>query len=72
MLPPFDWRGPKCALQEVQQGQLLLYGGVGADKKPLHDAWLLDINAQQWTCLYSAAADAVSQVGWMWESAGSA
>lgn len=57
-------------VQEVQGGKLLLYGGFGADSKPLHDVWLLDLDSSQWTCLFYASPDTVSQVhimlpGWL-------
>lgn len=45
-------------------GRLLIYGGCGADGKPLGDAWLLDVPTLTWQCLYDAAPDAAGlQVG---------
>ncbi|EFN60095.1 hypothetical protein CHLNCDRAFT_133411 [Chlorella variabilis] len=39
-------------LQEYGSGRLLLYGGTGAGGRPLGDAWVLDVAAQTWECLY--------------------
>ena len=46
-----------CRIQETAPNQLMLYGGLGADGKPVNDAWMLDITKPSWTCLYSAASD---------------
>ena len=49
-------------MQEMQDGQLLLYGGIGADQRPIHDAWLLDVGSLQWRCLFAANNEPVAQV----------
>lgn len=48
-------------LQEYGSGRLLLYGGTGAGGRPLGDAWVLDVAAQTWECLY----DGEPQVCWV-------
>lgn len=35
----------------------MLYGGVGADNKPLNDAWVLDLEKPAWSLIYMAHSD---------------
>lgn len=66
---PSTVSGPRpCArsgatLLEYAPGQLLLYGGFDADGKPLDDAFLFDVNAVQWSKVYSGHPDFVGQEG---------
>jgi len=46
-------------LQEQSEGRLLLYGGTGADGKPLGDAWVLDVATLTWECLYDGVGPEV-------------
>lgn len=39
-------------VQEYAPGKLMLYGGVGADGKPLNDAWLLNLEKPSWSLIY--------------------
>ena len=39
-------------LQEHGPGKLLLYGGTGPGHRALGDAWVLDVAALTWQCLY--------------------
>lgn len=52
--PPARWG---ALLQEHGEGKLLLYGGVGADGKPLGDAWLLDVASLTWLLLYDGTPE---------------
>lgn len=66
---PAEVSGPKpCArsgatLLEYADGQMLLYGGFGADGKPLDDAYLLDVANLQWSKVYNGHPDLVGQEG---------
>jgi hypothetical protein len=66
---PAEVSGPRpCArsgatLLQYEAGQVLLYGGFGADGKPLDDAYLLDIAALQWSKVYNGHPDLVGQEG---------
>ena len=44
-------------MQETSPGKLMLYGGIGADGKPLNDAWILDLEKSAWCLIYSAGSD---------------
>lgn len=46
-----------CELQECGPGKLMLYGGIGADNKPLNDAWVLDLEKLAWSLIYMAHSD---------------
>lgn len=35
----------------------MLYGGIGADGKPLNDAWVLDLEKPAWSLIYMAHSD---------------
>ena len=35
----------------------MLYGGVGADGKPLNDAWLLNLEKPSWSLIYMGHPD---------------
>ena len=35
----------------------MLYGGMGADSKPLNDAWVLDLEKPAWSLVYMAHPD---------------
>ena len=35
----------------------MLYGGIGADNKPLNDAWVLDLEKPAWSLIYMAHSD---------------
>jgi hypothetical protein len=55
-------------LQEYAPGQLFMYGGSGADGKPLNDAYLLEARpggAWAWTCIYAGAPDLLPPGGAM-------
>ncbi|DBA86689.1 TPA: Dynein alpha chain, flagellar outer arm [Trebouxia sp. C0004] len=43
--------------QECGQGKLMLFGGLGADGKPLNDAWVLDLEQRAWNLIYLGHAD---------------
>jgi len=36
---------------------LMLFGGLGADGKPLNDAWVLDLEQRAWSLIYLGHAD---------------
>ena len=44
-------------LQDCGSGKLMLYGGMGADGKPLNDAWVLDLEKPAWSLMYMAHSD---------------
>ena len=46
-----------CELQECGPGKVMLYGGTGADNKPLNDAWVLDLEKPAWSLIYMAHSD---------------
>ena len=46
-----------CRMQECAPGKLMLYGGMGADGKPLNDAWMLDLEKPAWSLIYWASSD---------------
>jgi hypothetical protein len=52
-----------ATMLEYAPGQLLLYGGVGADGKPLNDAYVLDVDALAWQRVYSGSPDLVGPQG---------
>lgn len=66
---PNNISGPRPAarsgatLLEFAPGQLLLYGGVGADGKPLNDAFLLDVETLHWQQLYNGSPELVGPQG---------
>jgi len=47
----------QLALQDCGQGKLMLFGGLGADGKPLNDAWVLDLEQRAWSLIYLGHAD---------------
>ena len=49
--------GVSVDLQECGPGKLMLYGGLGADGKPLNDAWVLDLEKTAWSLIYMAHSD---------------
>lgn len=61
--------GPKPAartgatMMEFAEGQLLVYGGFGADGKPLNDAFILDVDNLSWQRVYNGSADLVGSQG---------
>ena len=44
-------------MQESGPGKLMLYGGIGADGKPLNDAWVLDLEKPAWSLIYLGSPD---------------
>jgi hypothetical protein len=52
-----------AALVEATHGQLMLLGGVAADGRPVNDAWLLDVAALMWRCVYAAGPDLLACTG---------
>ena len=58
-----DVKGSKPAprinamFQECGPGKLMLYGGIGADGKPLNDAWVLDLEKPAWSLIYMGHSD---------------
>jgi hypothetical protein len=52
-----------AALLPYGPGQLLLYGGMGADGRPLDDAYVLDVDALAWSKVYTGHACLVGQEG---------
>lgn len=66
---PTEVSGPRpCArsgatLLQYEAGKVLLYGGFGADGKPLDDAYLLDTAALKWSKVYNGHPDLVGQEG---------
>ena len=52
-----------ATLLEYAPGQLLLYGGVDVDGKPLDDAFLFDTPSLQWSKVYAGHPDLVGQEG---------
>ena len=44
-------------VQECGPGKLMLYAGIGADGKPLNDAWILDLEKLAWSLVYSGHSD---------------
>jgi dynein heavy chain len=52
-----------ASLLEYQPGKLFLYGGVGADNKPLNDAFLLDVETMIWTQVFNGSSDLVGPDG---------
>lgn len=52
-------------MQEYATGQLFMYGGMGADGKPLNDAYLLEWDGASWlwSCIYSGHSELVPPTG---------
>lgn len=48
---------------EYTEGQLLLYGGIGVDDKPLNDAFTLDVDTLTWQRIYNGSSDLVGPQG---------
>ena len=44
----------------------MLYGGVGADNKPLNDAWVLDLEKPAWSLIYMAHSDLCPPQVFVW------
>lgn len=66
---PAEVSGPRpCARSgatflEYAPGHVLLYGGFGADGKPVDDAYLLDVATLQWSKVYNGHPDLVGPEG---------
>jgi dynein heavy chain len=52
-----------ATLLEHAPGQLLLYGGISADGRPLDDAFELDVDALTWRKVFTGHPDLVGQEG---------
>lgn len=66
---PSTASGPRPAARtgatmlELAEGQLLLYGGIAADGKPLNDAFILDVDTLTWQQVYNGSRDLVGPQG---------
>jgi hypothetical protein len=58
-------RRSSAIMQEYATGQLFMYGGMGADGKPLNDAYLLEWDGASWlwSCIYSGHSELVPPTG---------
>ena len=52
-----------ASMLELSHGKLFVYGGMGADNKPLNDAWVLDIANMAWECVYYGSNELVLPTG---------
>jgi hypothetical protein len=57
--------GPRQGAMLVEQapGKLLLWGGYGADGRPLNEAYLLDVERLAWRRVYSGIPEALAPAG---------
>jgi Galactose oxidase, central domain len=52
-----------ASMWEWVPGQVLMYGGSGADGKPLNDAHVLDVTSMSWRRVYHGSTDLVGPQG---------
>lgn len=44
-------------LQDYSSNAFFMFGGMGADGRPLNDGWLFDVGTLTWTCIFNGHSD---------------